>query len=249
MRSTTKSWITLLFAAAFSSAHATVLVDFGDAKDDPTDPNWNNVTVADSGTYNLTDTTGAATGINISFGGAIQDSGSGADQRGNRTEFPSWADSSQLALQDRLFATDGTTSSMTISGLDVNLIYDIELFSAYDSDGIAGIDAGNYEMTDADGLVEGFNVLTNTSLGTDVAWVPDINGDEAVEGWLGWFNMKPNASGEIILNMETNSADSIRARNALSAMQLTAVPEPSAYTAIFGLAALTLVSLRRRPQK
>jgi len=240
--------LTFLLATtlACATAHSAVmLADFGDAKSDPTDANWNSgITVADSGTYNLIDTAGNPTGIDIAFSGGLSDSSSGSDHRGNRTEFPGWADSSQLSLQDRVWTNSAAT--MTLSGLNPAITYDLELFSSYAS-GSGGRGSAIMTMTDANGAVEGFNVFPDpdTSLGTSVNWVTNIEGTNGAEGWIGWFGMTPNASGEITLDIAMGS-DDINPRGALNAMQITAVPEPATYAALTGLLALGLVIWRRR---
>jgi len=240
--------ITFSFASlvACATAHsAVVLVDFGDAKNDPTGTNWNSgITVAGSGTYNLMDTTGITTGIDISLSGGLSDSSSSADHRGARTAFPVWADSSQLALQDRVWTN--SAASMTLSGLDPSKTYDIEIFSSYSS-GSGGRGSEILTMTDANGAVEGFNVFTDpdTSLGTSVNWATNIEGINGQEGWIGWFGLTPNASGVITLDIAMGS-DDINPRGALNAMQINVIPEPSTYAALFGLAALGMVIYRRR---
>jgi hypothetical protein len=251
--------LTLGLAAlvACATAHsAVVLVDFGNAKADPTDPNWNSgITVAGSGTYDLIDTTGATTGIDISFSGGISDSTSGSDHSETRTDYPAWSDSSDLVLQDRVWQTSGTTGTMTISGLSSGNTYSFELFSGY-AFGSAGRNPVDYQMTDNGGLVEGFHVETtgvDYSFGTTVTWYthqthlssPEDPADYA--GWIGWYDMTPNASGEITLFVNTNGGSN--SRGALNAMQITVVPEPSSYAALAGLLTLGVVFFRRRREK
>jgi hypothetical protein len=242
--------LTLTFAGLLgcATAHsAVVLVDFGNAKSDPTDANWNSgITVAGSGTYDLIDTTGSTTGIDIAFSGGLSDSTSSADHRGDRTAFPGWEDSSDLSLQDRVWSNSAAT--MTLSGLNTAETYDLELFSSYSS-GSSGRGAAIMTMTDDNGAVEGFNVFPNpdTSLGTSVNWATNVQGTNGEEGWIGWFGMTPNASGEITLAIAMGS-DDINPRGALNAMQLTStpIPEPSSYGVFAGLLVLGLVARRRR---
>jgi hypothetical protein len=254
MKSLIKSSLAALLVTGLTTASASItyLVDFGDAKADPTDPNWNSgITVAGSGTYDLVDTTGSTSGIDISFSGGISDSTSGSDHSETRSDYPAWSDSSDLSLQDRVWQTSGTTGTMTLSGLNVGQTYDIELFSSY-AFGSAGRNPVDYQMTDNGGLVEGFHVETtgvDYSFGTTVTWYTHqthLTGSEDpadYAGWIGWFDMTPNASGEITLSVATNGGSNSRA--ALNAMQISTIPEPGTL-ALVGIALGSLVLFRFR---
>lgn len=135
---------------------------------------------------------------------------------------------------------------MVLSDLDVGLTYSIEIFSSYAS-GSGGRGSATFTMTDASGAVEGFNAFDDVSRGTSVAWATNIEGTNGEEGWLGWYDMTPDTNGEIVLSINVpSSGDDINPRGALNAMQITAVPEPATYTALFGLLALGVVIWRRR---
>ena len=242
-----------LLGFAFAAQGSTILVDFGDARTTPTDANWNNeISVAGSGTYDLIDVSGNTTGINISFSGAIDDSSNTNDHSATRTEFPAWSDSNFDSLQDRVWQTSGTTGTMTISGLSSGATYDLELFSSYQT-GTAGRDTVDYVMSDGDGPVEGFHMITtgvDRSLGSTVTWYAQPAGagvDEAdYGGWLGWFGMTPDSSGDISLSIATNGGGD--SRGSLNAMRIEVddIPETSAYAAILGIFTLGCVAFRRR---
>lgn len=135
---------------------------------------------------------------------------------------------------------------MILFELDVNLTYSIEIFSSYAS-GSGGRGSATFTMTDADGAAEGFNGFTDVSRGTAVSWATNIDGANAEEGWLGWYDMTPDINGEIVLSIDVpSSGDDINPRGALNAMQITAVPEPATYAALAGLLALGVVIWRRR---
>jgi hypothetical protein len=221
-----------------AGAHATiVLVDFGDGNSTTLPSQWNASIRADTGASNLVDTTGSATTWDVSFGGGLSDSGT-TGHLGTRTVTPTWSDASNNALDDRVWLNAGQSGTMTLSDLDVNLTYDIEIFSSY-ADGSGGRGSATHTMTDAGGAVEGFNASTDVSRGTTVAWATNLEGANAEEGWLGWYDMTPDSNGRIILSISVpSSGDDINPRGALNAMQITAVPEPATYAALLGLLAL-----------
>lgn len=238
-----------LFACGSANA-AIVLVDFGN--NSISDTGWN-TGITTAGKSNLVDSEGDATSIGISTSN-FSDSGTTTNWDG-RTQSPTWATSDSLT--DRLFTSSGS-ASVTISGLDVNLTYDIELASGYGTGslGNSGSQPATYELSGATGTsdpVEGFNAYIGTesgSKGTTVAWTPLMGvtgGDlDPEEGWLGWYNVAPSATGEITINVNADYLSNSASRGALNAMQITAVPEPSAYAALFGLFALGFVIWRRR---
>jgi hypothetical protein len=229
------------------AAHAqVVLADFGAGANETT-TGWNTgVTIA--GATNLVDSNGDATAIDIAF--TNWSDSTSTDTWAGRTESPSWA--TDNALTDRLFTSAGN-AVITLSDLDVNLTYDIEFASSYPSGSSNGSQPATYELSGATGTsapVEGFNAFTNTSLGTTVAWTAVVDattGDLAgAEGWLGWYNVAPSATGEIIINVNADYLNNSASRGALNAMQISAVPEPATYAALLGLLALGVVMWRRR---
>jgi hypothetical protein len=229
--------------AVASIASAMVIqVDFA-AADTDSPGNWNNLT--NTGGTNLTDfNSGLATTIDLSLTGLSNSTSTG--QWGSRTQSPAWATAD--ALSDRLFMGEGNTGSMVISGLTPFQRYDIEIASSYGGAGTSGNDFGEYELTDANGLVEGFNASTSSSLGTTVSWQPRLQADsgtpDGVEGWLGWYDAEANASGELSFALATPTG--ANPRIALNAMQISAVPEPSAYALIVGMIAVGGALMRRR---
>jgi hypothetical protein len=239
--------LTVLLATALACAttHAgVVLVDFGDANSTTLPAEWNTSIRADTGATNLVDTTGSATTWDISFSGISDSTSTG--HLGARTETPAWSDANDNVLDDRLWLNAGQSGSMVLSDLDVNRTYSIEIFSSY-ATGSGGRGSATYTMTDADGVVEGFNAFTDVSRGTAVAWASNIDGTNGEEGWLGWYDMTPDTNGQIVLSINVpSSGDDINPRGAINAMQITAVPEPATYAALAGLLALGVVIWRRR---
>jgi hypothetical protein len=241
-RSLTVTIATLLACATVHGA--VVLVDFGDGNSTALPSEWNGAIRADTGANNLVDTSGSATAWDISFSGISDSTSTG--HLGTRTTTPAWSDTNNNVLDDRVWMTAGASGTMTLSDLDVNLTYSIEIFSSYSS-GSGGRGSATYTMTDADGAVEGFNAFTDVSRGTAVAWASNLEGVNGEEGWLGWYDMTPDTNGEIVLSINVpSSGDDINPRGALNAMQITAVPEPATYAALAGLLALGVVIWRRR---
>ncbi|MGC9452413.1 MAG: hypothetical protein ACP5I4_13315 [Oceanipulchritudo sp.] len=196
----------------------TVLIDF-EAADTSPGGNWNTVTVA--GGTNLTDFgSGATTTIDIRFSGGVNVS-TNTGAWGTRTVAPTWTSGiADPVLSDRFWITEGGSGTMTISGLVPGQGYDIELASSYGGDGTSGNDVGIYELTDATGLVEGFNAYTLASLGTRVAWIPRGPGEGGVEGWLGWCGAVADGAGT--LSFALSAPAGANPRIALNAMRIVA---------------------------
>jgi hypothetical protein len=239
--------VTLATLLACATVHgAVVLVDFG-AGETETSTAWNSdITI--SGATDLKDTLGNTTSIDISFTNWSDSTSTGT--WAGRNESPTWATAN--ALTDRLFTSAGN-AVITLSGLDINLTYDIELASSYPAGGNNGSQPATYELSGATGTsdpVEGFNAFSSTSLGTTVAWtaVVDATGGDldGEEGWLGWYGVTPATGGVITINVNADYLNNSASRGALNAMQITAVPEPATYAALAGLLALGLVIWRRR---
>jgi hypothetical protein len=222
-----RTFLTVLTALTLLGLPALALnvqIDFADADTDSSG-NWNNLT--DAGGTNLTDfDTGLATTVDVSFTGSVSNSTS-TGQWGTRSNAPSWT--SADALSDRLFISEGDSGTLTLTGLTPGLLYDIEIASSYGGGGTSGNAPALYELTDANGLVEGFNALTSASLGTTVSWEPRLladSGTAGVEGWLGWYDAEANGSGELSFSLSAPDGSG-NPRIALNAMQITAIPEPS----------------------
>ncbi|MFP4261630.1 MAG: PEP-CTERM sorting domain-containing protein [Opitutales bacterium] len=231
-----------------SALHGSViLMDFGEGADiDPSD-GWNTgLTIA--GASGLVDTDDNVTSVGIAFSN-WSDSNS-TDTFAGRNERPSWAVDD--ALTDRLFTSAGD-ASVTISGLDPNLDYDLEWAASYPDGSGNGSQPATYELIGSNGVsapYEGFNVFSGDSKGTTVAWTAVVDATDGAldgeEGWLGWFNVRPTSAGEIIVNVDADYLLNSSSRGALNAIRLAVVPEPSSYAALFGVVALAWVSCRRR---
>lgn len=210
----------------------------------------------DSG-LGLLDTNGNPSSINITFSGSINNSGSSSDQWSGRdaNQAPLW--STPEALFDRLFVGDGNTATMTISGLNPSLTYSFEIASGYDS-GSAARGPATYTMTGGNGDAEGFRLffdqddnLQQESKGTNVLWAANTAtsgaGDLDEEGWLGWFDVLPNSSGEISLFIDVDEGGTgTNPRGSLNAMQITAIPEPGTLMLVGIALGAGLLTLRRR---
>ncbi|MCH8476264.1 MAG: PEP-CTERM sorting domain-containing protein [Opitutales bacterium] len=255
----------ITFALAFIgltsvSLHAqqTILVDFGDADTDPASTAWNAGVRADTGVADLTDTTGNSTGIGLSF---TNGDDFGSDDRWDADNHvnPPWVDPSTTdgarILSDRLSWDRNTEGTMVLSGLKQGFTYDIEIASGLAQGGSTGStglgrDPNEFEMMGGNGLVEGFNPHLNFNLGTTVTWYPNpagTNDDNISQGWILWEGVTPDAQGEITLTIRGLSGSN--SRGTLNAMQITAIPEPSTYAAIFALGALGMILLRRKLRK
>ncbi|MCC5788308.1 MAG: PEP-CTERM sorting domain-containing protein [Opitutales bacterium] len=268
--------LSLTLTAGLAYGQQTVLVDFEDVNSDP-GGNWNTIGSSSASNVSLIDTTGASSGVQISLNGW---SGSGqSDAFQGRLEGPSWATSGQDELNDRFFVGNNSTGFITLSGLNPNLVYNIELVSSSTSTtgqgnfNSAGDPPGYLRIVDANGVVNAFNGSDGTLLtgndpdaddapGVDssevdqwAAWSTAYYGNDfpessssdfSVEGWLVWSSIAPDGSDSITIEFATAADDS---RASINAMQITAIPEPSTYAAIFGLGALGMILLRRKMRK
>jgi len=229
-------------------ANAAVLIDFGTAEPDPTG-NWNKG--VQGNTTSLIDDTGSVTTIDLTFTGDLRTSTSTGVWDG-RTVDPAWADAD--ALDDRLWLSEGESGSLTISGLDSNTSYDIELASAFNADaGSSGNAPSFLNLIDANGVdgdgkgVTGVNVDSGSELTFNAseggyAWTVRTGQGDWEEGWLGWFGAVPDVNGELVLSYAAPSGAG-DPRVALNAMKIEVVPEPASL-ALLGLG--TLMVCRRR---
>lgn len=199
-----------------------VLNDFNDPAPAP-GGNWNRVPNATSVT-DLTDfESGLASSLGLSFSGDINGTSSNTQAWDDRTEQPDWATAEVLA--DRFYLSAGNSGTMTLTGLTPGVAYDIELASGYGGDGSSGDGPAEYELTGRDGLVEGYNALTNASLGTTVSWTPRGTAFGGVEGWLAWYGTVADTNGELMLSITVPDVSG-RPRGALNALRIaTQMPD------------------------
>ena len=255
----TKKLLASALALGISAALAggqTILVDFGDAETDPAGSEWNAGIRGDTGAANLTDTSGNPTGISLSFTNA-DDFGSLDRWDSTNHVNPPWADPATTdgarVLSDRLSWDQNTEGTMVLSGLQSGFTYTIEIASGMAQNGSTGStglgrDPNEFELSGASGLVEGYNPHRDVSLGTTVTWYPNPAGTgdlDVSQGWIRWADVAPDASNEITLTIRGLSGSN--SRGTLNAMEITVIPEPRVYAALFGLLALGLaVWVRRR---
>lgn len=257
--------LTAFALTAAAPAHATVLVDFNDENSAPS--GWNEITSNSASGVALNDSNGDSSGISLTLSGWSNSSQSNAFL--GRNEAPGWATAGQDELNDRFFMSSSSTGSLTLSGLDPNLTYNIELVSSSSSTtgsgnpNMAGSVPSYIKIEDPNGVVDAVNGFDDSMLTGNVSGEPDGTDDWAawntayyenehpgsgineydVEGWLVWNNVTPDGSNEITINFETPGGD---ARASINAMQVTAVPEPSTYAAVMGAFAIGMLLLRRR---
>jgi hypothetical protein len=210
----------------FSGA-VVVQIDFNNSALAPVG-NWNVVADAVTTTGLLDFDTGVVTEIGITFSGSVNGGSSDTTSWQDRTVSPSWAEAS--TLDDRFFISENGSGTMTLTGLVPGTAYNIELASGYGGSGSAGDDDGVYELTDAGGLVEGFNVHTETSLGTSVSWTPRGPSQGGVEGWLAWYDAVAMPDGTLTWSLSVPAGANPRV--ALNAMRISSVPASPAPTGI-----------------
>ena len=196
------------------------------------------------------------TGIGLSFTNA--DDFTSDDRWDSSTHVnPPWADPATTdgarVLSDRLSWGRNTEGTMVLSGLLSNFTYTIEIASGMAQDGSTGStglgrDPNEFELSGGNGLVEGYNPHRDANLGTTVTWWPNPAQASAPDdnkfGWIRWADVVPDQDGNITLTIR--GLDTSNSRGTLNAMQLTVIPEPRVYAALFGLLALGLVIWVRR---
>ncbi|MCH8541826.1 MAG: PEP-CTERM sorting domain-containing protein [Opitutales bacterium] len=274
----TLSSMLLGLSAGVAQANTLFLVDFNSTDDtapsqDVSGNHWNVVSDSDANNLTSASTGDPLTGVNLEWqGDSVSPSGSGDHYTGsNKSERPSWAQTSDLddALDYRLFTSRGDAGSFRITGLDQNLVYTFELASSViaNGDALMRFNIGGENSTggtEVDTIHEN-NTLTpiNGRTGDPLSFSTTGYGDggagyewqpnnEALEddfdGWIIWQDVIPDEFGniEVFWNTE-NTAGSTRL--SLNALEVTAIPEPSTYAAIFGLGALGMILLRRKLRK
>jgi len=198
-----------------------VLIDFNDPATAPSG-NWNSLQDTSTVSGLIDFTSGIPTDIGISFGGGVNGGSSDVSAWDDRTELPAWA--SLESLSDRFYISEGGSGTITLSGLVPGAAYDVELASGYGGDGSAGDDDGIYELADANGLVEGFNAFSGTSLGTSVAWTPRGVSMGGAEGWLAWYGAVAKPDGT--LSWSLSAPTGANPRVALNAMRIATQATP-----------------------
>ncbi|MCC5806247.1 MAG: immunoglobulin domain-containing protein [Opitutales bacterium] len=205
-------------------------IDFGTNHTAP-GGNWNSLgaSASHSGLVNFLDgeTTGVAVDMINTGGSGIQDSGN-TTAWGSRTASPDWATAD--VLNDRLWIDAGGSATLRFHNLDPAKTYTLEIASGFAAAGSAGAEPGIFEVMGADGPVEGFNAYTEESLGTQVFWTsrgPNDGGNApyAVEGWMIWHEVEPDAEGRIDVVLSTTSAS--LSRVSLNAARLMKTPQPA----------------------
>lgn len=228
-----------------------VRIDFGDTTGTPEESaNWN--TINGTGNFDLQDTAGNANVLTAVLSGTFSTTTNSTGWT-DRTEVPSWAAGFvDEALNDRLFQSNGQSGTFTLTGLDANFTYDIELASAFWAEGgSAGATEGFFSLSAGNAVVP-VNARANPDNNVDLifnatqggyGWTVRT-GQGASEGWIGWYGVTPDANGEIAITL--NASGGTLSRGAWNAMEITVVPEPSTYAAILGLLSLAAVIVIRR---
>ena len=219
----------LLFPLTLLSQNLDIRVDYG--SESPTGGNWNNVTTRFTD-YDLVDfNTGLDTGINASTGLFMGSTGVTVNE--------DWLVGS--ATTDYVTTTQHS-GVVTLFDEVPDGLYTLELAFmgnfALDQLG-AEFTVGSLSGPGADRTYQGTAVPAGR-------WNARSDGFEQTN-WLIFDDVAPNASGEILVYgqktpLEYNSIG-------VNAIRLTAVPEPAAYAALFGLVALGLAWFKRRNLK
>jgi hypothetical protein len=220
-----RSW-KVFFAFLFSGLSGSILsfgqvilIDFGTSAG-LASGNWNYLSTSGTISNLVEASTGAGTSVSLALSrGVLVSSSTG--QWGTRTEDPVWAD--DAALGDRFYVSGGAVGTMVISGLAPGGVFDIELASSYGGGGVWGSDAGVYQLTDAAGLVEGYNALRGTPLGSTVLWTTRGPGEGGEEGWIAWYGVVADDSGQIRFTFSPPGGESPRV--ALNAMRIVSLED------------------------
>jgi hypothetical protein len=254
-----KQLLTATLALGLSAGLASgqiVLIDFGsNTGTPPASANWNNIN--GTGTFQLQDTAGNANVLTAVLSGTFSTTDNATGWT-NRTEVPSWATGLvNEVLNDRLFQGNNQSGTFTLSGLDANFTYNIELAASFHADsGNAGRAPGFVSLVAGNSVVP-VNARANPADNADLdfnatqqayEWTvrSTTSGSPNNEGWIGLYGVQPDANGQIAITFA--GAGNTLSRGAWNAMEITVIPEPSTYAALFGLLGLGLaywVRLRR----
>ena len=216
-------------------AHGTVWVDFGNALDDPATGNWNKGVTAD--TTGLLNTNGETTTIGVQISNwsiSTSDSDHYTDDGGGsaRTELPAWGENEPIALNDRLWLSNGNSgadsATLRITGLDAGRSYRLEIASSQAGGGSNGSEPGFVRLEDANGVVPAKNAFTGETLPLDngfngYSWTVRVDGNGGEEGWLLWENVVADDQGEVLLTTSTSGEG--ESRGSLNALYLEQLPD------------------------
>ena len=197
-------------AVAPSAENASILIDFG--SNNPafmSTGNWNNVTDHQSGTTNLIDEGGNATGIKLAvtdpFYNGYNTSGTSAPT-GDASIFVQNATSDNFFCNGAVWGTvvANPEGIITLSGLNPDKYYSFKIFAS--RTGVTNIREAKYTMTGSNGAVsDTLSASNNTSRIAEIA------------------NVKPTAEGTIVFKSESGpSNNSAEKFFFLGAMKITA---------------------------
>lgn len=214
-----KSLLPLLFLVcpAMQLSAVTLLVDFGPTATVTTSPTWNSFTgTASAVPLALNDTSGVSTGYSITLAGGT------VSQDNNNTapvnQFSPFTPAD--VTRDFIFATG--TRTLTLSGLDPLLSYDLTFYAYADR---TGTRLTRFAVGSLSNTVEPAFRETNGTGG----------------GVVTLANNVPDASGNLVITVSSAAATNW----ILSGLQLTSVPEPSSLVIAGAFGLLPLLRRRR----
>ena len=221
------------FVPSLAQAEA-ILFDFGPSSNQaPDTPNYyNDVNSASVGEVvsNAKDAAGTDTGISLSitesFMATIQN---GISSSSAGFEATAQYDSAYIKTPEH------PTAAVRLSGLDTNALYDIVLFGSRTSE--AGTD--RYTVYTIDGVEKVLNCKGNSSeVVTFSNWAPDSQGNIDIGARL-------LTNSDTTLLAQLGIASTNTDHGYLSAMSVTAVPEPGSVTLLLAVACFVVIGYRR----
>ncbi len=125
--------------------------------------------------------------------------------------------------------TNNGAEFITLSGLDTSKTYELAVYAAF---GWGSFD-NSFSITDLNGTTD-----NATTTGANISSFEDgVN-------YVTFAGLKAKGDGTITLNLAGGATDTTKWM--VSGLEMTAIPEPSAYAALAGFLALGWVMLRRR---